>query len=319
MKIAFFGVKASELDYLQANMATALAGHQVSIYNECLMPGGIPTKATDTEAISIFVACVADKHVLDSLPNLKLILARSTGYDNIDLAECKNRGIIVCNVPSYGEHTVAEYTFALILTLSRNIYEAVREVQDADRFARDERRTIGFDLYNKTLGVIGTGRIGEHVIKIAKGFGMNVVAHDVYKKDELAKELDFSYVQLDELLGTSDIVTLHVPYMKETHHLMNTESFSKLKRGAYLINTSRGGVVDTTALIEVLMSERLAGAGLDVLEDEHASVDKRLLDNARVIITPHTAFNTKEAIERILDTTFANIKSFASGTPQNIV
>jgi D-lactate dehydrogenase len=267
---------------------------------------------------------------------LKLITTRSTGFDHIDLEKCKKQGITVCNVPSYGENTVAEHTFALILSLSRNMCKAcIRRFEQNFSIEGLE----GFDLKGKTIGVIGTGQIGLHVIRIAKGFGMNVLAYDVRQNKLLSEVLGFEYVALEDLLARSDVITLHVPYMKATHHLMNKDTFKLVKKGAILINTARGSIVDTEALIEALDNKILAGAGLDVFEGEEVIKEEKqllydpknlevlnslvkdhiLLSKDNVVFTPHIAFYSKEALERILETTVENIVAFVSGKPQNVV
>jgi D-lactate dehydrogenase len=267
---------------------------------------------------------------------LKLVATRSTGFDHIDLEACKENKIIVSNVPSYGENTVAEHTFALILSLSRNIYKAYTR---SLRYDFTIEGLKGFDLKDKTLGVIGAGRIGLHVIRIAKGFGMNVLAYDVNQNDLLAEVLGFEYVSLEELLSKSDVITLHVPYNKFTHHLINKDRVKLIKKGAILINTSRGAVVDTEALIEALNKGILAGAGLDVLEGEELIKEEKqllydqkklevlsnlvrghiLLSKENVVFTPHIAFYSQEALERILEITVQNILTFSSANPQNVV
>ncbi|MBI2025381.1 hydroxyacid dehydrogenase [Candidatus Kaiserbacteria bacterium] len=261
----------------------------------------------------------------------------STGYDHIDLNTAKARGIAVVNVPFYGENTVAEFTFALLLALSRRVIDADERVRDG-AFSPSGLR--GFDLAGKTIGVVGCGHIGVHAIRMANGFGMKVLGFDVTRNDDLAKTLNFTYATLPELLAASDIVTLHVPYNAHTHHLINKENIGSFKKGAYLINTSRGAVVETDALVEALKSGTLAGAALDVLEEEGDMNDEAalltaphpnaeairtalenhyLIEHPRVIVTPHLAFNTTEAVERILNTTIENIKSFGAGSPTNIV
>ena len=292
----------------------------------------------DATALCTFIESHIGEAELDRFPALKLIATRSTGYDHIDLVATKARGITVVNVPSYGEHTVAEFTFALILALSRRIIDADERVRETGTFSPAGLR--GFDLAGKTIGIVGTGHIGAHAIRMAQGFGMKVLGFDVYPNTELARTLNFTYAPLKELCATSDIVTLHVPYNEHTHHLINRENISTFKKGAYLINTSRGAVVETQALIEALKSGTLAGAGLDVLEEEGELKDETafltaphpneeglkialenhyLISHPRVIVTPHLAFNTTEAIERILDTTIENMRHFAEGAPTNAI
>ena len=277
-----------------------------------------------------------NKEILQKLPKLKLITIRSTGFDHIDLKECKKRKIVVCNVPYYGENTVAEHTFALILSLSRNIHKAYIKTIRHD-FSIDDLK--GFDLKGKILGVIGAGRIGLHVIRIAKGFGMKVYAYDAYQNKFIAEVLDFKYTSLEELLKKSDIITLHVPYNKSTHHLLNKERIKLIKKGAIIINTSRGAVIDTEALIEAIDKKIISGAGLDVLEGEELIKEEKqllydknklgilgnlvkdhiLLSRENVVFTPHIGFYSQEALERILDTTVQNIFTFLSKKPQNTI
>jgi len=331
MRIAFFEVDDWEEKYLE----NKLKGYFLRFSKEALNSENAQ-KIKDFDAVSVFVYSKVDGQTIQEIPGLKLVVTRSTGFDHIDIEACKKKGITVCNVPSYGENTVAEHTFALILSLSRNICKACIR-----RFEHDAsiEGLEGFDLKGKTMGVIGTGQIGLHVIRIAKGFGMNVVAYDVRQNRLLSEVLGFEYVSLEDLLARSNVITLHVPYIKATHHLMNKDTFKLVKKGAILINTSRGAIVDTEALIEALDNKILAGAGLDVVEGEELIKDEKqllhepknlevltsfvrehvLLDKENVVFTPHIAFYSKEALERILETTVENIAAFVSGNPQNIV
>lgn len=332
MKIAFYEVPDWEAEYLQKR----LLGHEVTfsplVFNEQALPD--PT----ADIICTFTTSKLSAAVLAELPNLKFVTTRTTGFDHIDVQACTVRNIPVSNVPAYGENTVAEFAFALLLSLSRKIYPAVKRVREQGSFNFDGLR--GFDLRDKILGVVGTGHIGTYVVKIAHGFGMQVVAFDAYPNEKLAAEFGFRYLPLDELLSTSDIITLHVPYMPATHHLINKNNISLIKKGAVLINTARGAIVETEALVTALRQGILAGAGLDVLEEEgfvkeemamlldgHPNADQlrtvladhELMKMENVIITPHTAFQTREAIMRILDTTILNINKFVEGSPMNIV
>lgn len=330
MNIVFFEVEDWEKDYLKEK----LREHELRFYSGTL-DENTAESAKHAEILSVFIYSDVNAQVLKLLPDLKLIVTRSTGFDHIDIDECKKRNIPVCNVPSYGENTVAEHTFALILSLSRNLYRATIKRLTSDFSARGLK---GFDLKGKTLGVIGTGRIGLHVIRIAKGFGMNVLAYDKNPTDILAEVLGFTYATLDTLLMESHIVTLHVPYNKYTHHLINADKIN-LMRGSFLINTARGAVVDTEALIKALTGGILAGAGLDVLEGEEFIKEETdvlregykqealsviakndiLLRRQNVVYTPHIAFNSQEALERILETTVKNIENYVSGNLCTIV
>lgn len=291
-------------------------------------------KIRDAEVLACFVFSKITKEVLDKLPNLRLIATMSTGFDHIDLQECKKRNIAVCNVPTYGENTVAEHTFALLLSISRKIHNSCNRTCKGD-FSIEGLR--GFDLKGKTMGIVGTGNIGKNVVLIAKSFGMNVVAFDVKQDVQFAEKIGLKYVPLDELLANSDIITLHAPYNKYTHHMINKNNIKLVKKGAVLINTSRGGLVETAALVEAIDSGIISSAGLDVLEEEellreekHISAEdfssekqKILLENHillqkdNVLITPHNAFNSIEALQRILDATVSNILVFAEGKVQN--
>lgn len=331
-KVIFYGIKPWEAEYLKGKLAVEAVFHP-----ELVSKDHLPLE-TDAEIISVFVDSAVDQTVLGALPNLRFIATRSTGFDHLDLASCRERGIVVSSVPSYGENTVAEQAFALILALSRKIYQAYDQIREQGNFSFDDLQ--GFDLKGKTIGIVGTGRIGRHAIKMATGFDMKILAYDPYPNPELQKQFAFEYVPLDELLAQSDIVTLHVPYTPETHHLIDAAHFAKMKRGAYLINTSRGGLVETEALVAALHEGRLGGAGLDVLEEEAIFKNEMdflirgrseghnlktilanhiLIDLPNVIITPHNAFNTKEALQRILDTTVENINGFLAGQPINVV
>lgn len=291
----------------------------------------------DIEMISTFVHSELNHTTLKSLPNLKLIATRSTGFDHIDTAYCREHGITVCNVPSYGNNTVAEHVFGLLLSISHHLRESFDRTREGN-FSEDGLR--GFDLRDKTLGVIGTGQIGRCVIEIAKGFRMHVVAFDLVPDHETARQLGFDYMDLDSLLKESDVVTLHVPANDSTHHLLSAEQFQIVKKGAILINTARGSVVDTRALLWALANGRIAAAGLDVLPEEQILRDEAellrsyfrreknletlladhlLMRLRNVHITPHNAYNTQEAIGRILKTTVHNIRSFAVCQPQNLV
>jgi D-lactate dehydrogenase len=332
LNIIFCELSEREKSYLSAS---SLSGHQVKYLTDELNTIDL-SSFKDCEVLSVFIYSKVDASVLEKMPQLRLIATRSTGFDHIDLKACMQRGIGVCNVPYYGENTVAEHTFGLILALSRNIHKAYLRTIRGDFSLQG---LTGFDLYGKVIGVIGAGHIGLHVIRIARGFGMKAVAFDIHKHHILAEVLNFEYLELDELLGISDIITLHAPYNRHTHHMINRETLQKVKQGAIFINTSRGGLVDTDALVWALDKGILSGAGLDVLEGEELikeekqllsknyPVDKLkillsshiLLNRENVVITPHIAFDSREALNRILDTTVDNIMAFHKGQPTNMI
>ena len=270
------------------------------------------------------VLCVTSRdfitaQLLDSLPGVKLIATRSTGFEHIDLVAAHARGITVCNVPHYGDHTVAEFAFALMLMVQRGLRHSLKDAEEG-RFPFGSQR--GFDLFGQTLGIIGTGRIGRRAAQIGVGFGMNVLAHDIAPLPDEAMRIGYSYVSRDELLSRADLLTLHVPLTASTHHLIGAAELAKLRRGAVLINTARGGVVDTSAVLEALDSGQLSGAGLDVLEDEERIAEIAPGYLARfpsLILTPHMAYHTTGGVGRIRQTTAENIRAFLGGAPQNTV
>jgi D-lactate dehydrogenase len=332
MRIAVFETEQHEAPVF----ARLTAGHDLRLVEQPLQEGNADG-FSDVEAVSTFIYSTLGQAVLERLPALKLIATRSTGYDHIDMAYCAARGVTVCNVPTYGENTVAEHVFALLLALSHRLIEAVERARSGP-FSPEGLR--GFDLEGKTLGVVGTGNIGRCVIRIAKGFGMRVIAFDALPDEEFAAQNGFAYVGFDELLSESDVITLHVPATPQTHHLLSAAAFARMKDGVVIINTARGEIIETRALIQTLTSGKVAAAGLDVLPDEPLIREEAelicsiycdqhdlrnivaghiLMRMRNVIVTPHSAFNTHEAVARIVKTTVDNIEAFAAGDPQNVV
>lgn len=321
MKLAFFELEKWEQEYVKLK----IKNHKLLFFDEELSEKHIP-KIKDVDGLCIFIYSEINKKILEQLVKLKFISTMSTGYDHIDLIKCKDKCVRISNVPFYGENTVAEHTIGLMLSLSKKIPQSVSRAKD-DNF--DIKGLEGFDIKGKTLGVIGAGHIGQHVIKIAKAMDMKVIAYTKTKEKKLAAKLGFSYVSLDNLLSKSDLITIHCPLNNQTRHMINMGNIIKIKKGSYLINTARGEIVDTQALIYALDNGILKGAALDVLEGEEDLKEEReflrgklnrdkmktflrnhlLLKDKDVIITPHTAFYTREALQRILDTTIENIKS----------
>lgn len=334
MNIYYFSKEEEEREYVKSK----LAGHTLQIFDGTIQEHG-EIDGNGVEILSIFVKSQIGKEELDRFPDLKFISTRSTGFDHVDIEEAKKRGIVVSNVPAYGQNTVAEFAMALLLALSRKVYDAYSRVERSGSFSQVGLR--GFDIKGKTVGVIGGGRIGKCFIKMVRSFDTEVLVYDVNQSSELATELGFSYVTLDGLLKRSDIVSVHAPYNENTKSLLNWDNMKTMKRGSYLINTARGGIVDTSAIVHALEEGILAGAGLDVLEEEGTMMNDEtellysdhpekkklqtvlsnhyLIDHPRVIVTPHIAFNTGEAIQRIIDTTLENIESFSSGEAINVV
>ena len=331
-KIAFFEIENWEKDYIKKS----LGKHKLFFFNDELNKKKI-NKIKDMDILAVFIYSKINKEILDALPKLKLIATMSTGFDHIDIEEAKKKKIDVCNVPYYGENTVAEHTFALILALSRKIIDSVNRAKQGDFTLKGLR---GFDLKDKIIGIVGGGHIGMHVARMANGFEMKTLVYDIHKDKNLAKKYNFKYASFDSLLKNSDIITLHAPLNKYTEHMINSKNINKIKKGALLINTARGGLVETEAIIKALDKGILSGAGLDVLEGEcFIKEEKQLLDNNfakecdlrtqlrnhillknnKCIITSHNAFNSKEALQRILDTTIENIKAFLKKKPINKV
>jgi len=331
-KVAFFEIEDWEIDYIKER----LPGYELKFYKDYLTKKQAK-EIKDYDAIALFIYSQINSEILDLLPNVRFITTMSTGFDHIDINECKKRNVVVSNVPSYGDNTVAEHTFALLLAISRKIIESIDRTRKGN-FSLENLR--GFDLKGKTIGVVGTGRIGRNVIRIAKGFQMNIIAFDKFPDQKFAEEQGFRYVDFDTLISQSDIITLHLPYSPETHHIINIKNIDKIKKGAVIINTARGGLIETHALIKALEEGIISAAGLDVLEEEcFIKEEKQLLSKAfqrecdlrtaleehmlmeqeNVLITPHNAFNSKEALQRILDTTIKNIRSFFEGKPENLV
>ncbi len=339
-----------ETEDSEKNLFTqALPAHDVRVVD------ALDEVEADAEVLSTFIYSKIDVSFLDAHPNLRLVATRSTGYDHIDLSACRERKVQVSTVPTYGDNTVAEHTFALILALSRRLRECMNANRN-DRFSYENIR--GFELNNKTFGVIGSGRVGLHAIRIAKAFGMKVIAYDLHPQNFMAEILGFRYVPLDDLLARADIISLHIPLFPATYHLLDREAFAKCKRGVTVVNTARGALIDTDALLEALDSGIVGGAGLDVLEEERVlqketmniigdqivsrlqsgiALDElrasdpdrigelqRLMRNAdligrpNVIFTPHIAFNSVEAVERINTTTLHNIEAFVAGEAINL-
>lgn len=330
--IAFFELEGWEKDYLKRK----LRKHKLLFIEGALTDKNI-SQAADADILSVFIYSRIGEKELTRLPKVKLIATRSTGFDHVNVADCRKRGITVCNVPSYGSETVAEYAVALMLSLVKKI------PQSMERTRHGEFTTTGlraFDLEKKVLGIVGLGKIGQHVAKMARSFGMKVIACSPHTDEATAKKFHCKLVSLDELLAKSDIISLHAPQTQETRHMINTESIAKMKKGVILVNTARGGLVDARALLSALDSGQIAAAGLDVLEEECNVKEERqvlspefagecdlkavlanhiLLNKPNVIITPHNAFNSSEALQRILDTTRGNIDAFVEGKAENTV
>lgn len=330
MKIAFYEIEEWEMPYLKQ----VLKDHELVFHTEPLDSKNV---VSDVDILSVFIYSYLKPEILKLMPHVKMVTTRSMGYDHIDVNYCQKEGITVCTVPNYGGNTVAEHAFALLLALSRKLVPSIERTRRGD-FSVDGLR--GFDLAGKTIGVIGMGHIGSNVIRIAQGFGMKVVVYSRHPSEAEAKKLKINFLDLKELLNVSDVVTLHVPYTKETHHMINKKTLKYFKKGCILLNTARGPLIETEALIIGLDKQIFSAVGLDVLEEEIEIKEERqllssihlkncdlrtallnhvLLGRENVLITPHNAFNSHEALKTILTTTADNVLAFIKNAPINVV
>lgn len=323
MKIAFFSTKSYSQTYFEA--ANRDFGHELT-FLEPRLYRRTAELAEGYPAVCIFVNDDADAGVLQRLHDggTRIVALRCAGFNNVDLPTAERLGMKVVRVPAYSPYAVAEHTVALILALNRKIHRAFNRVREGN-FALEG--LLGFDLHGRTAGVVGTGKIGEVVVRILRGFGCRVLAYDVTPRPAV-EELEARYVELPELLGESDIVSLHCPLTPQTYHLIGPKTLMQLKRGVMLINTSRGALVDTKCVIAGLKSGHIGALGLDVYEEEadlffenlsdqvlQDDVFARLLTFPNVIITGHQAFFTGEALQEIAHTTLANIRQLETGVP----
>jgi len=285
--------------------------------------------ATGHDVVCVFVNDTLSSSVIDTLHamGIKQLALRSTGYNHVDLRAAKGK-LCVVRVPDYSPYSVAEHTVAMMLTLNRKIHKAYAQIKE-NNFSIEH--LLGFDMHGKTVGIIGSGRIGKQVIAILKGFGMNVIAYDVLPKE--VEKAGCAYSSLDALLQKSDIISLHCPLTPDSFHMINAVSLAKMKKGVMIINTARGALIDTKALIASLKTQQVGAAGLDVYEEEGAYFFEDLSDTflnddtlarlqtfPNVLITSHQGFFTLEAMESIAKTTLENISLFFSGQPpQNVI
>lgn len=326
MKIAFYDTRPYDMLWFDPLLKEADLEPQ---YIENRLNINTVGYAHESEAICIFVNDVCDKDVVDRLAemHIKLILLRCAGYNNVDLKECRRKGIKVYRVPAYSPAAVAEYAVTLLLSVNRKVPKAYLRTRN---FNFNIDGLIGFDLRGKTAGIIGTGKIGQIAIEILKGFGMNVIAYDLFPNPDL----DVEYVELPQLFARSDVISLHCPLTPETKYIIDRGAIKRMKKNVVLINTSRGELVETRALIDGINDGIIGGVGLDVYEDEQIYFyenwsDKivrdrdlaRLITFPNVIMTSHQAFLTSEALYQIASTTIQNIADYLNGTstPNEVV
>ncbi len=271
-------------------------------------------RVKDVDALVPLLTDPIDAEVFDSAPKLRIVSQYAVGYDNIDLKEATKRGIYVTNTPGVLTETVADFAFALMLAVARRVVEADKYVREGKwKVGWHPLMMIGSDVYERTLGIIGMGRIGSAVARRAKGFGMKVLYYDAIRREDLEKELGVEYTDMDKLLEESDFVSLHVPLTPETYHLIGEEQLRKMKPTAFLINTSRGKVVDQKALYKALKEGWIAGAGLDVFEQEPIPPDDPLLQLNNVVLAPHAASASYETRSRMAEIVAENLIAFLNG------
>lgn len=321
MKITFFSAKPYDKESF--NKQNEHFGFELEYYETHLGPH-IINAVEKTDAVCVFVNDRVNAQVIESLAKkgVKVIALRCAGFNNVDLQAAKANGIKVCRVPAYSPEAVAEHAIAMILTLNRKTHKAYNRVREQN-FSLNG--LLGFDLHNKTVGVVGTGHIGKAFCKIMIGFGCKVIAHDVVANKEL-EDLGVKFVPITEILKQSDIISLHCPLNDDTHHIVNDNSISWMKKGVMLINTSRGGLIDTKSVIDALKSKHIGYLGIDVYEQEEKlffrdlsaniiedDTIQRLMSFPNVLVTAHQAFFTAEALQQIADVTLNNVKDLIAG------
>ena len=322
MTVAVFSTKPHDREYLDAfnNKQHTLT------YFDSALNADTTNLTVGFDAVCVFVNDKIDAPTIEKLARngIKIIALRCTGFNNVDIKAAKSHEIKVVRVPAYSPEAVAEHAVALILTLNRKTHKAYNRVRESN-FSLE--KLVGFNLYGKTVGVVGTGKIGAAFCKIMLGFGCKVIAFDIVKSDSLVKK-GVDYQSLSNVLAHSDIISLHCPLTPETTHLINATTLSTMKKGVMLINTSRGGLIDTAAVIDALKTAQLGYLGIDVYEQEaqlffkdlsesliQDDLIQRLLTFHNVLITPHQGFFTKEALEQIATTTLKNLTDFEQKLP----
>lgn len=329
MKMLMFDFRDSEKEYFKNNPIHDL---EIEFIEDSLNENTILTdeQKENTVIVSVFINSNLSKKILSQFKNLQIVTTRSTGYNHIDIEHCRNNNIAVINIPDYGKTSVAQYTIGMIITLVRNVFLASNDIKNKEI---EYRNYEGRDLSTLSLGVIGTGSIGSAVCELANMFNMKIYAHDIRINDKIKDFVE--YVCLDELISKSDIITLHIPYIKEFYHMLSEKEFKKMKDGVYIINTSRGELIDIEAMYENVKDGKIKGVALDVIECEYLNYEKKqfkkaldsssekclkntliidkLINFDNVIITPHIAYNTQESIMNILDTMFKSIKRHYNG------
>lgn len=334
-KVIFFDVQDYEVEFLRS----ACGGRfEFELIKEPLNDlSDLTGSRKEAEIISCFTTSRVSSEVLEHFGNLKLIALRSVGFNHIDTDFCKSHGIYVENTPNYGNMTVAEFALALLFDVTRKVTNSYNDLQKS---VINPHKTIGVEIFGKTIGIVGLGAIGSEMARLAHGIGLKILGYDLKENEKLKAKYNVHYTDFETLVRNSDFISLHSPLTKENYHLFNKEIFELMKPTAFIINTARGELIDTQALYNALSENKIAGAGLDVLESEDTLVDveylvdigrmspqalqktvlnNRLMKLDNVIITPHIAYDTEEAINRILNTAISNINAFVEGKIQNNV
>lgn len=331
-RVIFFEVEKWEQEFFRHKLTSRA---ELEFFDHRLTPDKIDEASSANYLVS-FIYSDLSQRMLDQIPQLKGIATMSVGTDHIDLKESARRNITVCNVPAYGPNTVAEHTVALLLALSRKIVPSVERTRHGEY---EYTGLTGWDLMGKTLGIIGTGKIGSHVARIAQGLGMRLVGYDPMPNKQLSEKTGLEYMSLPQLFHLSDVISLHIPLNEQNKHMLSKEEFAQMKKGMVVINTARGGLIDPQALVDALNDGTVSQAGIDVLEDEGLLKEERqffspyfelkdfqtalanhaLMHDERVLVTPHNAFNSKEALQNILQTTLENIEGMLTGDAVNVV
>lgn len=335
MKMLMFDFRESEKEYFKNNLPNDL---EIEFIPRSLNKDTTLTEEqkNDTVVLSVFINSYLNKKVLSQFKNLQIIATRSTGYNHINLEYCRNNNIAVINAPYYGKTSVAQYTIGMILMLTRNVLIAANDIKNRRINYADYE---GRNLSNLSIGVIGTGSIGSSVCKLANKFDMKIYAHDIKINEDIKDFVE--YVDFENLISNSDIISLHVPYLIEFYHMISDKEFEKMKDGVYIINTSRGELIDTASLYKYVRNGKVKGAALDVLECENINYENNEITNVikqasetclenviitdklmqfnNVIITPHIAYNTRESVINILDSIFLSIKNHFNGEHSNRV
>ena len=333
MKVVFFDVEHYEEEYLHKQSG----GRYILVKDALNDLSPLNPEYADADVISVFTTSRVNAKVLKQFKNLKLIALRSVGFNHVDMQYCRENHIVVENSPNYGNQSVAEFALALLMDVLRKVTMSYLGYKDAKVHPSC---LMGLELYGKTMGIVGLGAIGSTFAKISHGLGMKILGYDKNEKENLKRDLNVVYTDFDTLVRKSDFISIHAPLTQENYHMFDEDSFEKMKNSAILINTGRGELIDTSALFNALVNKKILGAGLDVLENEQTITDvdymlginrldkltleqtiinSRLFQLDNVILTPHIAYNTKEAVERILNTTLDNIQQFGMGIVQNYV